>query len=193
MSGATTAAPSTDTALLLVAFAGAVAVRVAVAGPAGAVSIRAGLVFAVLLVAFGARWCPVPRLDGRSIAVGLGGMAVLLVPVVVATSTGALTLRGESTSYAGWAVATAVVATAEEAFLRGALFGVLQRWRGTDLAVIGAALAFAALHVPLYGWRAVPLDLAVGLALGALRVLSGSWTAPAVAHVGADLVGWWLV
>jgi len=120
-------------------------------------------------------------------------MAVLLLPVVVATRTGALSLRGDSTSYAGWAWATALVATAEEAFLRGALFGALQRWRGTDVAVVGAAVAFAALHVPLYGWHAVPLDLAVGLALGALRVVSGSWTAPAVAHVGADLVGWWLV
>jgi membrane protease YdiL (CAAX protease family) len=170
-----------------------VAVRVAVAGAAGPASIRAGLVFAVLLVAIAARRCPAPRLDLRTVSLGLAGMAVLLVPVVIATSTGALSLRGDSTSYAGWAAATAVVATAEEAFLRGALFGVLQRWRGTDVAVVGAAVAFAALHVPLYGWRAAPLDLAVGLALGALRVLSGSWTAPAIAHVGADLVGWWLV
>jgi membrane protease YdiL (CAAX protease family) len=147
----------------------------------------------VLLVAFAARSCPAPRIDLRSAAIGLAGMAVLLLPVVVATRTGALSLRGDSTSYAGWALATALVATAEEAFLRGALFGALQRWRGTDVAVVGAAVAFAALHVPLYGWHAVPLDLAVGLALGALRVVSGSWTAPAVAHVGADLVGWWLV
>ena len=179
--------------VLVVAFAGAVAVRVAVAGPAGASSIRAGLVFAVLLVATCARWCPRPRVDVRSVAIGLAGAAVLLVPVVIAATNGALSLRGQSTAYAGWAAATAVVATAEEAFLRGALFGVLERRRGTNVAVVGAALAFAALHVPLYGWHAVPLDFAVGLALGALRVVSGSWTAPAVAHVGADLVGWWLV
>jgi membrane protease YdiL (CAAX protease family) len=179
--------------VLLVAFAGAVAVRVAVAGPAGASSIRAGLVFAVLLVVTCARWCPRPRLGLRTLAIGLVGAAVLLVPVVIAAANGALSLRGQSTSYAGWAAATAVVATAEEAFLRGALFSVLQRRRGTDVAVVGAAIAFAALHVPLYGWHAVPLDLAVGLGLGALRVVSGSWTAPAVAHVGADLVGWWLV
>lgn len=179
--------------LLLVAFAGAVLVRVAVAGAAGAASIPAGLVFAVLLLAAGARLCPAPRVDVRTAAIGLTGMVVLLVPVVIAAHNGVLSVRADSTSYAGWAAATAVVATAEEAFLRGALFGMLQRWRGTDVAVIGAAVAFAALHVPLYGWRSVPLDLAVGLALGALRVVAGTWTAPAVAHVGADLVGWWLV
>ena len=179
--------------ILLVAFAGAVAVRVAVAGPAGAASIRAGLIFAVLLLAAGAKLCPAPRVDVRNVAIGLAGMAVLLVPVAISYGAGSLSLATDGTSYAGWAAATAVVATAEEAFLRGALFGALQRWRGNDVAVVGAAVAFAALHVPLYGWRAVPLDLAVGLALGTLRLLSGSWTAPAVAHVGADLLGWWLV
>ena len=186
-------APAVDSALLLLAFAGAVAVRAAVAGPAGASSVRAGVVFGVLLVVAAARWCPVPRVDVRSVLIGLAGMGVLLLPVVVATRTGALSLRGDSTAYAGWALATVVVATAEEAFLRGALFGALQRWRGTDVAVVGAAVAFAALHVPLYCWHVVPLDLAVGLGLGALRVVAGSWSAPAVAHVGADLVGWWLV
>ena len=187
-----------DAALLATVFVGAVAVRVAVAGPAGATSTRAGLVFAAVLVtavlvAVGARWCPAPRLDRRSVVIGLAGAVVLLVPVAISYGVGALSLSTNATSYAGWAAATAVVATAEEAFLRGALFAVLQRWRGTVGAVVGAAVAFAALHVPLYGWRSLPLDLAVGLVLGTLRVLSGSWTAPAIAHVGADLAGWWLV
>ena len=102
-------------------------------------------------------------------------------------------LRGESTSYAGWAVATAFVAGAEEAFLRGALFDAVQRWRQRGRAVVVAAIAFAALHVPLYGWHAVPLDLAVGLVLGATRLVAGTWTAPAIAHIGADLGGWWLL
>ena len=88
---------------------------------------------------------------------------------------------------------TVAVATAEEAFLRGALYDAVARARGVDAAVVVGALAFAALHVPLYGWHAVPLDLAVGLALGALRVVTGTWTAPALAHAGADLVGWWLL
>jgi membrane protease YdiL (CAAX protease family) len=63
----------------------------------------------------------------------------------------------------------------------------------TDAAVVVAAIAFALLHAPLYGWHAVPLDLAVGVVLGATRALAGTWTAPAIAHVGADLAGWWLL
>jgi membrane protease YdiL (CAAX protease family) len=182
-----------EPALLAAAFAGALAVRVAVAGSAGAASVGAGLVFAALLVAASAGRCPAPRLDARSVAIGLAGAAVLLLPVVALAAGRGVTPPGGGTAYAGWAAATAVVATAEEAFLRGALFGALQRWRGTDVAVVGAAVAFALLHVPLYGWHVLPLDLAVGLGLGALRVVAGSWTAPAVAHVGADLAGWWLL
>ena len=187
------AAGRAQSALLVLAFGGAVAVRVAVAGEAGPPSIPAGLVFAALLLTVGARWCPKPQIDLRIVGLGLVGVGVLVAPVVVAAHNGGLALRSDSTGYAGWALATAVVATAEEAFLRGALFGALQRWRGTDVAVVGAAVAFAALHVPLYGWHVLPLDFAVGLALGALRVVAGTWAAPAVAHVGADLVGWWLV
>ncbi|MQA64109.1 MAG: CPBP family intramembrane metalloprotease, partial [Actinophytocola sp.] len=61
------------------------------------------------------------------------------------------------------------------------------------VAAIGVcAVVFALLHVPLYGWWIVPLDLAVGVFLGALRWVSGSVVAPATAHVLANLAGWWL-
>jgi membrane protease YdiL (CAAX protease family) len=73
------------------------------------------------------------------------------------------------------------------------LYDAVARDHGIDAAVVIGAIAFAALHVPLYGWHVVPLDLAVGLVLGALRVWTGTWTAPALAHAGADLIGWWLV
>jgi membrane protease YdiL (CAAX protease family) len=184
---------ASEVALLALVLTGAVVVRVGWAGASGAGSIPAALVFAALLVAVSARRCAAPRVDVRSIGLGLAGAAVLLLPVVVLGHGRAMTSLGGGTAYASWAVATTVVATAEEAFLRGALFDALSRWRGTDVAVVGAALAFAALHVPLYGWHVLPLDLAVGLALGALRVMAGTWTAPAIAHVGADLVGWWVV
>lgn len=182
--------PVVQPLLLVAAFAAAVAVRVAVAGPAGAGSIRAGLVFAVVLA--GLAW--VNRagvtVSARALAFGLLGAMALVLPVLVTHGVGG---HLDATGYATWAPATVAVATAEEAFLRGALYDAVARARGVDAAVIVGAVAFAALHIPLYGWRAVPLDLAVGVALGALRVLTGTWTAPAVAHAGADLVGWWLL
>lgn len=178
-----------ETAALAAAFAAAVTVRVAVAGPAGARSIPAGLVFAAALAAV----CCLARtrvvISVRSVALGGAGAVVLLLPLLVAGSD----LHVQPAGYASWAAATAVVATAEEAFLRGVLFDAVTRWRGADAAVVVGAVAFAALHVPMYGWHVLPLDLAVGLALGALRLLAGTWTAPAVAHVGADLAGWWLL
>jgi membrane protease YdiL (CAAX protease family) len=54
------------------------------------------------------------------------------------------------------------------------------------------SLAFALMHVPIYGWGVVPLDLAVGLALGGLRLATGTVLAPIAAHAVADLATWWL-
>jgi membrane protease YdiL (CAAX protease family) len=179
-----------EPAVLLTAFAAAVLIRVVVAGPAGAASLRGGLVFAAVLGILAVLGRAGVSVSPRALLAGVVGIAVLVVPVLVVHGIGDALPVG---SYAGWAAATAVVATAEEAFLRGALFDAVARARGVDAAVVVGAIAFAALHVPLYGWRAAPLDLAVGLVLGALRVLTGTWTAPAIAHAGADLCGWWLL
>ena len=176
--------------LLAAAFAGAVAVRVGLAGSAGATSVRASLVFATVLaalaIASGVRFV----LSRRVAAIGAGVGVVLVLPALVHLGVGASLPVGE---FPAWAALTAFVAGAEEAFLRGALFDAVMRRRGTDAAIVVAAIAFALLHVPLYGWHVLPLDLAVGLVLGAARVAAGTWTAPAIAHVGADLVGWWLL
>jgi membrane protease YdiL (CAAX protease family) len=175
---------------LAATFAGAVAIRAALAGPAGAASVRAALVFAVVLAATTAMcgvrtvWSP------RVVGIGLAVAAVLVLPAMAHMGVGGRLPAG---SFPAWAAITTVVAGAEEAFLRGALFEAVQRRINTDAAVVVAAIAFALLHVPLYGWHVVPIDLAVGLVLGATRVVAGSWTAPAVAHVGADLAGWWLL
>jgi membrane protease YdiL (CAAX protease family) len=182
--------PHVEPLILLAAFAAAIVVRVAVAGPAGAGSLRGGLVFAAALIALAVaaqvRWL----FSRRAAVVGLAGLAALVLPVLVTHGVGG---HLTAASYASWAPATVAVAAAEEAFLRGALYDAVSRARGVDVAVVVGAVAFAAMHVPLYGWRVVPLDLAVGLVLGALRVVSGTWTAPAIAHAGADLVGWWLL
>jgi membrane protease YdiL (CAAX protease family) len=85
-----------------------------------------------------------------------------------------------------------VVAVAEEVFLRGALYDAIARVTGPTAAIVVTAGAFAALHVPLYGWQVVPLDLAVGVLLGELRRRSQTPLAPAITHVGADLAAWFL-
>jgi membrane protease YdiL (CAAX protease family) len=175
---------------LLIAFGGAVAVRAALAGPAGATSVPAAVVFAVVLAVMAAACGVRPAVSWRALAIGAAVAGVLVVPALLHWG---LRASLPASAFPQWAVLTAFVAGAEEAFLRGALFDAVQRRSGANAAVVVAAIAFAALHVPLYGWHVVPLDLAVGLVLGATRLVAGTWTAPAVAHVGADLAGWWLL
>ena len=99
---------------------------------------------------------------------------------------------GSAHQFTIWAAVVTLVALAEEVLLRGSLFEAAARYRGENAAIALSAVAFALLHVPVYGWSVLPLDLAVGVALGVLRVLAGSVTAPAITHVVADLAGWWL-
>jgi membrane protease YdiL (CAAX protease family) len=91
-----------------------------------------------------------------------------------------------------WAAITVLVATAEELVLRGVLFDAVDRAAGGAIAVVVTSLAFALIHVPLYGWHVVPLDVGVGLILGGLRIVTRGVSAPAVAHAIADLATWWL-
>ena len=88
---------------------------------------------------------------------------------------------------------TILVACTEEAVLRGAMFFTeLDAPFGVAAAVLATSAVFALVHVPLYGWHVVPLDLGVGLWLAGLRLASGGVAAPAVAHTLADLATWWL-
>lgn len=173
---------------LLVGFAVALGLRMVVGGYDVARSIPAGLLFAgcllVLAVAAGTR-APVTR---RAVALGLLGTAIICLPVGLGHLV-ALKPLHDADGFVPWALAVTVVAGAEEVFLRGTLFDAIrsERW-----AVVVGAVLFGLLHVPLYGWHVVPLDVAVGLVLGGLRVEAGTPTAPGIAHVGADLVGWFL-
>ena len=182
--------PKSTVAGLLVAFAGAVVVRAALAGEAGARSVSAGLTFAAVLAALAVACHAKPQLSTRVVAIGVGVAAVLVAPAALHIGVRASL---PASGFAGWAVLTALVAGAEEAFLRGALFDAVNRRHSADAAIVVGAVAFAALHVPLYGWHVVPLDFAVGLVLGAARLVAGTWTAPAIAHIGADFAGWWLL
>ncbi len=175
--------------LLLLGFGLAVWLRVAVGGVGVAQSARAGLSFAVVLGLLSVAVAR-PRLHAHPWAIGAGLLvgALLCVPVL-------LTRSGElfsGTGFVPWAAVVGVVALAEEVFLRGALYDAVDTGWGPDAAIVVAAVAFAALHVPLYGWHVVPLDLVVGLVLGELRRGTGSVAAPAVAHVSADWAAWFL-
>lgn len=160
-----------------------------------AASYPAALVFAGALAAlslgtgfrvrFNPRW-------PRAVALGLAGALVLVAAWATAAPHVPLTAGQHLGPLLVWTPAVAAVAVAEEMALRGALFGALLDAGGAPLAIALTSIVFALMHVPLYGWGALPLDLAAGVLLGGLRVLSGGVTAPAVAHVLADLAGGWL-
>ncbi|HYK96182.1 MAG TPA: CPBP family intramembrane glutamic endopeptidase [Candidatus Dormibacteraeota bacterium] len=135
---------------------------------------------------------PAARSIGIGIAVGLG-LALITVAASSYAGLGVGTALGRPAApFVPWAAITIVVATTEEAILRGRLFDAVRRAGGLVPTLIVTTIAFALMHVPLYGWHVVPLDLAVGLALGGLRLATGGIAAPAAAHAVADLATWWL-
>ena len=80
----------------------------------------------------------------------------------------------------------ALAAVAEEAFFRRYLYGLLDgRW-GTVVAVLATAALFALVHVSVWGWWVLPLDLAAGLLLSWQRAATGRWSVPAATHVLAN-------
>jgi membrane protease YdiL (CAAX protease family) len=87
-----------------------------------------------------------------------------------------------------WAPVLGVcAAVAEEALFRRLAYGRLLRF-GVPAAIFGSALAFALLHVPLYGVAVLPIDLGAGLLLSWQRWASSSWTVPAATHAAANLM-----
>jgi membrane protease YdiL (CAAX protease family) len=144
------------------------------------------------------RVAPRPAARRMTIAVAAGiafGLGLVGLTMLGAAIAGAPLIPGLSrpaAPFVPWAVITIVVATAEEGILRGMLFDRLRAAGGLPIAIAVTSLAFALLHVPLYGWHVVPLDLAVGFGLAGLRLSTASVVAPAIAHAVADLATWWL-
>ena len=90
--------------------------------------------------------------------------------------------------FATWALALSLLAAvAEEALFRRVAYGALES-RGAVVAVGLTALAFALIHVPLYGLAAFPVDLGAGLLFGWQRWAAGTWTVPAGTHAVANLL-----
>ena len=129
----------------------------------------------------------------RSLLGGLVVAALIVAPGLPA-------LAGASAGHASrgldgwwaWAAVTALVATLEEVAIRGALQGALTRAAGALPAIAAGAAVFALIHLPRYGLDGLPLDFAVGVALGGLRAVSGRVLPCAVAHAAADWAAWWM-
>jgi membrane protease YdiL (CAAX protease family) len=80
-----------------------------------------------------------------------------------------------------------VAAFAEEIFFRRFVYGALARY-GVGVAIAVSSIAFALVHVTLWGWRAVPVDLAAGALFGWQRWTTASWTAAGVTHAAANVL-----
>jgi membrane protease YdiL (CAAX protease family) len=104
----------------------------------------------------------------------VGAHFMLAAPLVTAATTAGLAL-------------TVVAAAAEEALFRGLMFARLLPY-GKYVAIIASAAAFALIHVPFYGLRALPVDLGAGLLFAWQRSESGSWSVPAATHALANVL-----
>jgi membrane protease YdiL (CAAX protease family) len=179
-------------ALILAGLAGIVGIRWAATVHATAGAVAIGLVFGLGLIVVGlaSGWRPAPE-RRWVVAAGAAGGGVLVILAIV-TRSDQLPWLAPPAAFGPWAVVTVLVASAEELVLRGALFDELHPSLGTAGAVLVTSVVFALMHVPLYGWHVVPLDLGVGLWLAGLRLATGGIVAPAIAHTIADLATWWL-
>ena len=87
-----------------------------------------------------------------------------------------------------WAIPLGIAAAvSEELVFRRAAYAGLAR-RSEALAVVGTAVAFGLIHVPLYGMAALPVDIGAGLLLSWQRWATGSWGVPATTHATANIL-----
>jgi membrane protease YdiL (CAAX protease family) len=111
-----------------------------------------------------------------------------LIVGIVAFALGRVVAGGRAPVWVTDAVALDVfAAVAEEAFFRRFVYDALLP-AGDVVAGSGAALLFALVHVAVYGWWVVPLDLAASLVLSWQRSYTGSWGVPAITHVTANVL-----
>jgi membrane protease YdiL (CAAX protease family) len=141
-----------------------------------------------IVVAVGGAAAAMPHRGGARTQNGLRGWSFLVLLGVLAFAAVRALIQTPFLQFShAAAIAGAVAAVSEELFFRQFLYGWLSRW-GVPIALVGSAVAFAAVHVPLYGISALPIDFGAGLILGWQRWATGGWTAPAVTHVVANLL-----
>ena len=113
------------------------------------------------------------------VVVAIGVAAFVVVRLQTGVPPIRTTLIGVGTSLAA--------AIAEELFFRRFVYSWFERW-GAIVAVASSAVLFGLVHMPRYGLRALPIDVAAGLIFGWQRWASGTWTAPAATHAAANLI-----
>jgi membrane protease YdiL (CAAX protease family) len=140
----------------------------------------------LLLAGIGAAsWLtPVPRTSVRRMppaaVLAIGIAAVLLASGAVGRPPGLPTST--------WTVPLALfAAVAEELLFRRVAYAAIAR-RSELLAVALTAVAFALIHLPLYGVAALPVDLGAGTLFSWQRWAAGSWSVPAATHAVANLL-----
>ena len=152
------------------------------------VTLLAVLFVTVLVAGLG---LPLPDAAARHTSAGTGRRTTALVTFagVAAFAVGRVLVGGHppTTGTAFLVMTSTLAAVAEEAWFRRLWFGLLAP-AGDGIAIAGSTLLFAAVHVSIYGVWVLPLDLAAGLVLGWQRSVSGSWVAPAITHVAANLL-----
>jgi membrane protease YdiL (CAAX protease family) len=179
--------------LLMLTVVIATAVRVSAGAPVPAASPAGALLFsAVLLTGTAIYRDELARTGWVGVALGVGGGAALVAVSLVGVPAITLGPRAAPATLWWWVPLVSLVALSEELVLRGVLFSALRSEHGDIIAVVLTAALFAAIHVPLYGAGALPIDLCAGIFLGSLRVVSGGVTAPALAHVIADVATGWV-
>jgi membrane protease YdiL (CAAX protease family) len=184
-------------ALLGVGVLTAATLRWTLGGADPAASFPAALVFSAALAgcAAGAGFRP-SRPRTIHLLLGLAGGAALLAvwggahPLVLLNVT--RLERPGLGALVPWTAVVVVVVTCEEAVLRGVLFSGVAAAAGPWAALVATSILFALIHLPLYGTAALPVDLAVGVVLGGLRLATGGLAAPLAAHLAADLALGWL-
>jgi membrane protease YdiL (CAAX protease family) len=186
------AAPALRAAVLAAAVMSTATLRAVVMALDPRIAIAAGGMFGLILLAmaFAVGWRPSrPRL--ADLALGLaGGVVLLAVPMILQGGHLAIGTRPEPMVV--WAALTVLVATGEEIVLRGVVMDAIDEASNPVTAIIVTSVLFGLMHVPVYGWAVVPVDIAAGIWLAGLRRVSGGVAAPAVAHVIADLATRWL-
>jgi membrane protease YdiL (CAAX protease family) len=171
----------TLTGVLIAAGSLALVLRVAVVGTSAALPMFVAILASIAVVSI-------------AIPVGRAGANHLPMPLVLALGVGAvlattLVVGPTVPLPAGWVTILLGVAAAvsEELFFRRLVYGRLERIHAL-VAIVGSALLFALVHIPIYGAPVFWVDLGAGLLLSWQRWASGGWSASAGTHALANIL-----